>query len=91
MSETAVSNTVAFLFGGMVFLLVYTRFGGMETVVFAGTILVVYLVLEAWHAWTDRRQAKRDVERAMQRLRDWANGSAREQSRARPRGRSARR
>ena len=61
MSETTVSTTVAFLFGGMVFLLVYTRLGGMATTLLAGAILVVYLLIEAWHAWhvTAPRLARR--------------------------------
>jgi hypothetical protein len=52
--------TVPFLFGGMIFLLAYTRLGGLPTVALAGVILVGYLLIEAWHAWRDERQARRD-------------------------------
>ena len=67
MSETTVSTTVAFLFGGMVFLLTYTRLGGLATTVLAGAILVGYLLLEAWHAWRDDSRRRR----AYRRWKEW--------------------
>lgn len=60
MSETAVSSTVAFLFGGMIFLLVYTRLGGLPTVGLAGAILVGYILLEMVKGWRALERAKSD-------------------------------
>jgi hypothetical protein len=51
MSETTVSSVVAFLFGGMVFLLVFTRLGGPGTIGFAAAILVGYILVEVWQEW----------------------------------------
>ena len=67
MSESTVSTTVAFLFGGMIFLLTYTRLGGMATTLLAAAILVAYLAVEAWHAWHNGRRAKDDRHEAYRR------------------------
>ena len=72
MSESTVSTTVAFLFGGMVFLLFYTRLGGMATTLLAGAILVGYMLIEVIHAVQERRANRHAADVAMRRLREWA-------------------
>ena len=55
MNKSTVTNVIAFLFGGMVFLLAFTRLGGFATTVFAGAILGGYLLVEGWREWQLRR------------------------------------
>lgn len=71
MSETTVSATVAFLFGGMVFLLAFTRLGGLWTVGLAGAILVVYIGFEIAVAIRAHDRAAHDWVTAMHRFVLW--------------------
>ena len=71
MTENQVSLTIAALYGGMIFLLFYTQLGGFATVMLALAILVVYMVLEAWLAYRNDRQQRRDLATAWRRWRAW--------------------
>ena len=68
MKGDPMSNVVAGLFGAMLALLIYTRLGGLATVLLAFGILIAYVLIELLSEWRVLEAARRDSALGMARL-----------------------